>query len=316
MKYLPQSADSTTKMQKKLNIKQVRPNEDSNFTTNSNLLYCGTLLLKLAAMIEEAGVALANHHLSSLKPHICTTPCAGWVSRRYAGRRWTRSSRIISTRSLLEIYQRLLRPCGRARFIVSGRRLTQGCCLTQDDLTRNRRGRCTARLSRVPSCNSSSPKEPLEKTLHQLEEQIQTKEQSLATHDKSNLQVPQKKGTNSQRQLSPLQFMSKLERYIPTVLPDMGIDYITLTKTCNKLLKDIRAALQTELGQRYETSQTPGDSNDRGLAFMVSGILDDNWRWESSVRRGGPQLQVTRERFEEFGGKVIDVQLHWPGRYK
>ena len=32
--------------------------------TNRNPLYCGTILLNLAAMTEEAGVALANHHLS------------------------------------------------------------------------------------------------------------------------------------------------------------------------------------------------------------------------------------------------------------
>lgn len=33
---------------------------------NSNPLYCGTILLNLAAMTEEAGIALANHHLTIL----------------------------------------------------------------------------------------------------------------------------------------------------------------------------------------------------------------------------------------------------------
>ena len=85
----------------------------------------------------------------------------------------------------------------------------------------------------------------------------------------------------------------------------MTIDYITLTKMCNELLRGIRAALQRKLNVRYHSEQRPGDSNDHGLAFMAGVILHDNSNAARSAGKGetfggGLQLQVALETFEEF----------------
>ena len=85
----------------------------------------------------------------------------------------------------------------------------------------------------------------------------------------------------------------------------MNIDYITLTRICNELLRGIRTALWQKLNVKYDSKQTPGDSNEHGLAFMVAAILYDNSNAAKSARRsgafgGGPQLRVAWEMFEEF----------------
>ena len=49
---------------KKLNIKVIRRHEDTNFLLKYNPMLNGAMVLQLALKTEEAGVALANHHLS------------------------------------------------------------------------------------------------------------------------------------------------------------------------------------------------------------------------------------------------------------
>lgn len=283
---------------KRLSPKPIWPNKDPNFATNRNPLYCGTILLNLAALTEEAGVALANHHLSIFATvHL-------YNALRQMGLtqiRWPEMDKIIENH---------IGPI----FAVS-------IPTTPEDM----QSRMFYRLGSVSNSKiydkkqpwkiHSSPvthtlmqffesKEPLEKIFHQLEEQIHNKEQSLVARPKSNSQVSQKR-TTYRRQLTPFQFISKLEKYIPTVLPDMTINYIALTKTCNELLRGIRGALRRKLNARYDSKQTPGDSNDHGLALMVAAILHDNSNAAKSVRKdetfgGGPQLRVALEMFEEF----------------
>lgn len=47
-----------------LNLKDIRPSCDPNFAMSNDPLQCGTLLLNILVRQEEAGVKLANHHLS------------------------------------------------------------------------------------------------------------------------------------------------------------------------------------------------------------------------------------------------------------
>lgn len=50
--------------EKRLGFKPIWPNMDPFFFTNSNLLYCGTLILNAHALAYEAAIAFTNHHAS------------------------------------------------------------------------------------------------------------------------------------------------------------------------------------------------------------------------------------------------------------
>jgi hypothetical protein len=286
---------------KKLNPKPIRPNRDPNFTTNRNPLYCGTVLLNLAAMTEEAGVALANHHLSIFAAaHLYNA----WRQMDLTRIRWPEMDKIIENH-IGPIFAGDIPTTPEAMLSRMSYRLGM---LSNSKLYDKKN---PWKIHSTPVTRTLmqffESKEPLERTLHQLEEQIHTKEQSLVTRRQSNSQVSQQK-TNSRRHLTPLQFISKLEKYIPNVLPDMNIDYITLTKTCNELLRCIRTALRRKLNVRYDSQQTPGDSNDHGLSLMVLAIVLENGNAATSTLRGetfggGPQLRVAWEMFEEFWRK-------------
>jgi hypothetical protein len=283
---------------KRLNPKPIRPNKDPNFATNRNPLYCGTIILNLAALTEEAGVALANHHLSIFATaHVYNALRQMGLTQM----RWPDMDKIIENH-IGPIFAGSIPPTPEAmqsRIFYRLGGVSNSKLYDKKQPWKIHSSPATHTLMQI-----FESKEPIEKIIHQLEEQIHNNEQSLVACPKSNSQVSQKR-TTTRRQLTPLQFISKLGKYIPTVIPDMTIDYITLTKTCNELLTGIRVALQLKLNVRYDSKQTPGDSNDHGLAFMVAAILHDNSNAAKSTRKGetfggGPQLRVVLEMFEEF----------------
>lgn len=48
----------------RLNIRPIEPNPELTYIFTRKPVYCGTLAFKVAVDMEEAGVALANHHLT------------------------------------------------------------------------------------------------------------------------------------------------------------------------------------------------------------------------------------------------------------
>lgn len=107
------------------------------------------------------------------------------------------------------------------------------------------------------------------------------------------------------RQLTPLQFLSALTEYLPTILPTITIDYITLTKKCNRLMRRIRQRIGDELGVDHPSTTQHGDSNDHGYIFMVTAILRETEVEEELYRsreafKGGVQLRVAGAELEAF----------------
>lgn len=146
-------------------------------------------------------------------------------------------------------------------------------------------------------------KDTIENSLLQLENQIET--HLVPAESVKQLKRTQRQGHS--QQLNPMQLMSRFEEYLPVVIKDMEIDYITLTKQCNALMKEIRARLRTEAGQSY-ASMNPGESNDHGYVFMILAVLltnSDAYQKHQKQKEKGPfegnlQLQVACRAFEEF----------------
>lgn len=129
------------------------------------------------------------------------------------------------------------------------------------------------------------------------------------------LELPRKRSHTRQRQLTPLQSLSHLESYLGTAVRDIEIDYLTLTKTCNKLMASIREGLVARFGPNYKSHQEMGQSNDPSYVVAAVCLLRDNDPGHSCPdcdreRRklnmpnrqdgGGEHLRVARDLFEDF----------------
>ncbi|KXT03455.1 hypothetical protein AC578_1633 [Pseudocercospora eumusae] len=285
---------------RKLNIKMIRANEQDDFFRTHNPLNCGTLSLELTTTLEAAGVALANHHLT-----------------------------IFAMAHLYNAFQQLTvtdirwPTMGQVMHVQCNALFANDVPKTPADFYRRISYRTgLSRVSRDPSKNKIAPfrtciaseacKKLLESTdtvehaLAQLEDQIDRR--VTISSEKSIITGPKKVVNGRRRQLNPLQLLDRFERFLPILLRDMELDYITLTKTCTKLLNAIKRALNAKLGFGLGVVREAGDSNDHGLLLMVIVILDrveKAWNVHRLSKsnepfQGGAELQCARLVFEEF----------------
>ncbi len=129
----------------------------------------------------------------------------------------------------------------------------------------------------------------LSRLIYQLEQQTSPASKSTSQQQHRNFQAPAtpsvsvsnpNDGTN-QRQMTFRQTLQHLERHIDAILPDIQLDYIALTRTCNGLLQTLRAEVQARFEVDYDIkdSQTR-NSDDIGDAFRrvetTAYILEEN----------------------------------------
>ena len=83
----------------------------------------------------------------------------------------------------------------------------------------------------------SGHKEPMEKSLYRLE---------AVMHERAR---DKKRAQN--RQLTPIQFLAQVREWLPQMMTDTQTDYISTTRTYNKLLKCVRRKIHQQLGHVY-----------------------------------------------------------------
>lgn len=154
----------------------------------------------------------------------------------------------------------------------------------------------------------SGHKEPMEQSLHRLEAAVQAR-----GTEKKNAQ---------KRLLNPVQFLAQVRDWLPQVMVDTRTDFITMTRTCNKLLRRVRRRIHQKLEYLYPLVEE-GYSNDSGILFMVARIIyqaaETQAAQENLVReRDGerlsqhPHLEVAGEVLQEVldkhgASRVVDV---------
>ena len=154
----------------------------------------------------------------------------------------------------------------------------------------------------------SNRKEPLEKSVHRLEAVIRER-----SAEKKKAQT---------RPLTPLQFLAQVLGWLPQVVADTRTDYITMTRTCTKLLKRVRRRIHQRLDHLYPLVEE-GFSNDHGILYMVASILyqsaEAQVAKEYLIRERDreslpqhPHLEVAGEVLQEFIDKhgtswVVDL---------
>lgn len=153
----------------------------------------------------------------------------------------------------------------------------------------------------------SGHEEPMEKSLQKIEAVMQDKT---------------KRKKAPKRLLTPLQFLAQVRKWLPQIMTDTRTDYITMTRTCNKLLRRIRKRIHQQLGFLYPAVDE-GYSNDHGILYMVASIIyqaaETQVAQEHLVRERDrehlsqhPHLEVAGVVLQEFVNKhgvsrVVDV---------
>ena len=300
----------------KLDVKPIWPNEDPHFIVNANPLHCGTMILNVCALTEESGIGLVNHNWSVLG-----------VAHLYNALRqlkltdvsWPEMDHIIE-------FQRGPLFAGE---IPSTPEAMESRVLYRFGM----RGPEAQFIKKLPFRLQSSPvtktllqffdaDATIDRTFYELEEHVHNEELALTTSSSSSSTTSQQRQRRAGRkQLTPPQFIAKLEKYLPLVLRPMTIDYINLTRTCDHLLHTIRTTIHGETGidslsisgggysnPNSNLNSTSTSTQDYSLIGMVAWLLSQNKveaeKW-AQTRRGNSREQKTKPSFD--GGKHLKI---------
>lgn len=290
---LPQHRETA----KKLNIRPIEPNPELTYIFTRNPVYCGTLAFNVAVDMEEAGVALANHHLTIFT-----------MSHLYNALQQTGllKGRWPEMDSIIKLHIKALfagdlptnpKEC-HCRFSLqlglSARKYEQQASYR---LIRASTKKKRPMLSVTPTSaifrRFFDRKEPLKDVIFWLESLMQESR-------KSN-----KKGTR--RTLTPLEFLTQLSDWLPETIPDIHIDYVSMTRTCGMLLKTLRSECLSQLDIEYKETNHE-DTNEPVYLVMLLQILAETSEFqyfkEEIMRAGagedpelpeGPQLELAGE---------------------
>ena len=253
-------------------------------------------------MSEEAGVALANHHLSIFATaHLYNA----LIRLGICDIRWPEMQQIIDLH---------VGPIFAHDIPTNATDMVSRYAYRTGLTTRNSKRFNTKmpwKFQVTPATQAFraffSGKESLPRLLESLAIQAQAHDDQARSAPPNN-QGPTSTAAQQRQQqqhykpLTPRRTVRLLESYIATVLPDIELDYVNLTRRCNVLMRRLRARIVVDLGIQYPSISTPGDSNDHGYLVMVLGILDEareaEARRSSRTRRDQTNLSSDRDKGE------------------
>jgi hypothetical protein len=267
-----------------LDISVIRPNRNLDFYMNSNLLYCGTVILAQRFSAEEAGMRLANHHRSifavvHIHSALRTTGLTDIV--------WLDIERIIKfhTKSLFagdvpstpeEIRARVLHRLGADRNAEK---------IRSDLKTWERRPMPISKTSTLLLKYFRTKEPPLDYVMHRLQEHV---EQKQSMSEKLG-----NKRRNGKADKAPPQSkqIHRLKGSAEVALSEGEVLYLELTKICNCLLRYIRDKL-VRSGYEKRPDPRPEDSDGQILAYMAGDILHQISEQIEGGRKVGMYLQL------------------------
>ena len=148
-----------------------------------------------------------------------------------------------------------------------------------------------------------SGKEQMARCVYRLQGLIQDAErQSSKTTDKRLAE---------RRQLEPVEILAQVREWLSKTIPVMRVDYVTMTRVCNKLLGTIHTKSENELDVKHPLVND-GESCQYGYVLMMLFILDEvaevrsmqeevfRVRDSEVIIPGGPHLDVCARVFREY----------------
>ncbi|KAK4949146.1 hypothetical protein LTR10_012519 [Elasticomyces elasticus] len=282
---------------KRLNIQHIRPHEDENFLTNYNPIYCGTAALLLALKTEEAGIALANHHMTIF----ATAHLYNALKQLHViDIEWPALDRIIALQvGPIFAGQRPGDVPKTPQAIQSHLELRVG-------LKSNQKLFDKKMPWKLQVCGAG-----VAMRTQLVSEDMRIHASHMIQDDWLADLEPKTKYNKPRRHVSLVQFVKEFSDVMPHLVRDIRIDYIGLTKICKGLMTAIRVKMFTELRINYPSMKKPEESNDHGPVFMVLEILTESRtaemkylrlrdRRDKTVFPGGEQLLLAGRVMEDF----------------
>lgn len=288
---------------KKIGIRQIEPAIDESFIYTQNPLYCGTLAFNLATNMEEAGITLSNHHLVIFAvSHIYNALQQTGILKA----QWPDMDRIIKLH---------IKPLFNGQLPTTPKDFHTRFCLRLGFSTRNfaRNQRTSQSILRTAG-NRDGPKIAGTATSNIFREYFNGKAAMKDCLNRLEALIQASEPTESRkkwaarRHLTPLEFLTQVRDWLPRTLPDMQTDYISMTRTCNMLLKRIRDRIHEKLDVLHKLIDHE-DSNNPGFLIMLLAILteasevgflkDELIRSRLSLPEG-PQLEICGEVMQAF----------------
>ncbi|KAF4537409.1 uncharacterized protein LTHEOB_1600 [Lasiodiplodia theobromae] len=295
---------------KKLDLRPIPPAPEPNFAVTHNPLLCGMMALQLDVLNEEAGVALSNHHLSIF----ATAHLYNAIRQlRLTQISWPDLERVMDLHAG-PIFANDVPDTPEKFFARMAFRIGSSARPRKMDKEQKLFLHVTPATKALREYIDG--KQPVQGVIRQVDDQLQEHMPVASSANAATtigLSKTEKKSTSHslrRRRLTPLQSVEALQSLMPAILPDITIDYIALTKTCNALMRAVRQRIQEEMGTAYPSLAHPGDSNDHGFLVMVLKILEETKVEEEALQRkkkgeakafeGGEQLRLAAETMEEF----------------
>ncbi|KAL9011045.1 MAG: hypothetical protein Q9173_004081 [Seirophora scorigena] len=293
---------------RRLNIKMIPPSEDLNYLFTTNPIYCGVVSFGILTDYEAAGISLCNWH-KSIWPTAHLYSALQQTSS--ISKSWQEMDKLIDLHMDTLFAGQI--PLSAHEFFV---RFALALGLSMSNFSRNPRNRTKndriqfrqgAKGTKLKVTEMSSvfrqhfeKKSSLETCLIKLESLIRG----------PGLKASKKEREACKRPLTNLQFLAILEASLPQVTRRLGFDYITLTKQCVKLLKDIRQRIELQF-QLICPRVSTEDSADQTLTLVVLQILEENNDVASAREHApistqahmiGPQFKAAGEEMRRFLG--------------
>ena len=303
---------------KKIGSIEIEPAQESNYIFTHNPVSCGMLAFNLKVDMEEAGITLANHHLTIFAfSHL-------YNALRQLNRvteTWTEIDEVIRLHAGVLFCGQL--PTTPKEF---DSRFALRLGLSATAFARNPRAASSnfhLRNQIGPRLTASSTStifrqyfdqkgaQPLEKYLYQFEKLTH----QASTENQPNPKKSKASSSTPRNYLTPLQILTQMSDWLSTHLTDMNIDCITLTRTCNTILRRVRERVNDALGTEYHSVRHE-DSNEPINLTMVFFMLREASELHSMIENicgsdaaaaqqsvhlaGSPQLEIAGEVVQAF----------------
>ncbi|TVY81856.1 hypothetical protein LSUE1_G002898 [Lachnellula suecica] len=268
-----------SKKYRKIDVRTIKPHEDPEYLMGHNPVYCGLWSLYLVVGNEQAGIQLGNYHI------VITLVAHLYSEARRSGMldmRWAEMDEMIDLHLDVVFDGRLPKSAHEAYT-----RYQKLMCLSttsrQNILERDlpyKEPQCKP----VPFAKTVGPFLRRETDSHSCLGQIE----SLIQSNRELIQYESKhKRRSARRKLTPLELLIQIKEFLPSQIPKMQFDYITLTKTCYTIIKTLRLDIYKTLGIKHQIYHEEGLIQCY-FPMMVLHIL----------KEGGDLQNVTRSRQE------------------
>ncbi|KAI1775364.1 hypothetical protein F4818DRAFT_441461 [Hypoxylon cercidicola] len=246
----------------------ITTNEENYFLMKANPFYAGTFVIDLGSTVEEAGVELANCHVSIfLVSHLYNLlHQSGLCSIR-----WTVLERVIELHSKAIFGDKI--PLSIEEMVL---RFDYRAGIPHDEKQRIFRPDHW-RMQLTPAAQALREFLKSTRTLPQL---MSTLDSQAAVHEVSPYRgnkiskAQQGAKRHQPRHLTPVETLSKLEEHLEAIFPDIEIDYVGLTRQCIRLLSRIREETDAVVPTKYPDLGGSEDQDVKERDFNTLAVYD------------------------------------------